>query len=160
MEQLSLNGTIGWPCEKKRCTLCDCADDAGTAMAYLKQLDTALGGRVTDDDLASTMVESYNTFFREPMLKAGQDPPELTEEEITRHFTRHDINPLRQLQVDINRMNDLQDSLAPREQTSGGRIVCNDAQAKRWADLQRLKMDMIKQYQITDRQTSRAMPTL
>lgn len=160
MEQLSFNDALSWGSETQCCTLCESADDAGSAMAYLKQLDTALGGRTTDTRLATLMLESYNTFFYEPAVKAGDTPPKLTEDEITTHFTEHDINPLRQLRKDINRLNAIQDSLAPRGESSSGRIVCNDGDAKSWANLQRLKMDLVKQYETCDKNTSRTMPTL
>ena len=74
MEQLSLSDAVEWGDDDKGCTLCEHADDAGSAMAYLKQMDTALGGRTTDARLAQMMLESYNTFFRNPMLQAGQQP--------------------------------------------------------------------------------------
>ncbi len=160
MQQLSVNDAMTWEPEEHSCTLCESADDAGSAMGDLKKLDTALGGRTTDKRLASLMLESYNTFFYEPAVKAGESPPNLSEEEITLHFTEHDINPLRQLRKDINRLNAIQDSLAPRAASASGRVVCNDADAKSWANMQRLKMDLVKQYDICDRQTSRDMPTL
>ena len=160
MEQLSIHDTVDWEPECGKCTLCENADDIGSAMGYLKSLDTALGGRCTDKKIAVLMLESYNTFFYEPAIQAGESPPVLTEEELTKHFTEHDINPLRQLRKDINRVNAIQDSLAPRSESASGRITCNDADAKNWANLQRLKMDLIKQYDICDRHTSREMPTL
>lgn len=160
MEQLSLQDTIPWQEEDESCTLCDHADDAGTAMAYLKQMDTALGGRSTDARLADMMVESYNTFFRKPAIEAGHSVPMLTTDELTKHFSEHDINPLRQMRKDINRLNAIQDSLAPRHATAGGGVVCNEGDAKNWANLQRLKMDLVKQYDMCDRHTSRDMPTL
>ena len=160
MEQLSLQDAATWEHEDDHCTLCEHADDAGTAMGYLKQMDTALGGRTTDQKLAKMMLESYNTFFREPALAAGHDAPELTEAELTTHFTEHDINPLRVLRKDINRLNAVQDSLVPRYSTPGGGVVCNEGDAKTWAALQRLKMDLVKQYDMCDRHTCRDMPTL
>lgn len=160
MEQLSLSSAVDWDVENKGCTLCEHADDAGSAMAYLKQMDTALGGRTTDARLALMMLESYDTFFRSPAKQAGEDPPQLSVEELTTHFTEHDINPLRQLRKDINRLNAIQDSLVPRQSNSSGGIICNEGDAKTWANLQRLKMDLVKQYDICDRQTSRDMPTL
>ena len=63
MEQLSLVDVWDGQAEQDACTLCDHADDAGSAMAYLKQMDTALGGRTTDARLAQMMLESYDTFF-------------------------------------------------------------------------------------------------
>ena len=149
-----------WDDEVQSCVLCDHADDVGSAMAYLKGMDTALGGRTTDKRLAQLMVESYNTFFYEPAVRSGETPPTLSEEQLTTHFTQHDINPLRQLRKDINRLNAIQDALAPRNVGSGGAITCNDADAKNWANLQRLKMDLVKQYEMLDRHTSRDMPTL
>ena len=160
MQQLSLDETVNWHEENSSCTMCDNADDAGTAMAYLKQMDTALGGRTTDLRLAKMMVESYNTFFRDPAIKAGHSVPTITADELTTHFTEHDINPLRQMRTDINRLNSIQDSLAPRHATAGGMVVCNEGDAKNWANLQRLKMDLVKQYDMCDRHTSRDMPTL
>ena len=103
MQQLSVNDAMTWEPEEHSCTLCESADDAGSAMGDLKKLDTALGGRTTDKRLASLMLESYNTFFYEPAVKAGESPPNLSEEEITLHFTEHDINPLRQLRKDMFR---------------------------------------------------------
>jgi hypothetical protein len=160
MEDLQLNDPVEWEKELKPCVLCENADDAGSAMGYLKKMDTALGGRSTDKRLAQMMRESYNTFFFKPATQAGETPPELTEEEITLHFTEHDINPLRQLRKDIKRLNAIQDALAPIHTTAGGRISCNDGDAKTWAALQRLKMDLVKQYEICDRQTPRDMPGL
>lgn len=155
MEQLSLVDVWDDQAEQDACTLCDHADDAGSAMAYLKQMDTALGGRTTDARLAQMMLESYDTFFLKPALQAGQDAPRLTEAELTRHFTEHDINPLRQLRKDINRLNAIQESMAPRQQTGP-----SEADAKNWVNLQRLKMDLVKQYDMCDRHTSRDMPSL
>lgn len=160
MEGLTLCDAVEWEEDMTECVLCDNADDVGSAMGYLKQMDTALGGRVTDRRLGQMMLESYNTFFYEPAVAAGQSPPALTEEQITTHFCKHDINPLRQMQTDINRLNAIQDALVPRHAKSGGRVSCNDNDAKQWAALQRLKMDLMQQYRVCDRQTSRDMPTL
>ena len=94
-----------WKLKKTRSAACsEHADDAGSAMAYLKQMDTALGGR-RKKQIGKMMLESYNTFFYEPAIKAGQDVPALTEKEITTHFEEHDINPLRQMQSDIKNLN-------------------------------------------------------
>ena len=123
-------------------------------------MDTALGGRSTDQRLAQMMVESYNTFFYEPAVATGAQPPQITEEMVTVHFTQHDINPLRQLRTDINRLNAIQDALAPRSSLPNGRVTCNETDAKSWANMQRLKMDLVKQYDMCDRHTSRDMPTL
>jgi len=160
MEQLSIDDTLGWEEEELSCTLCECADDAGSAMGYLKRLDTALGGRSTDKRLAKLMVESYTSFFYDPAVKAGETPPKLEEAELTLHFTEHDINPLRQMRKDLKRINAVQDALAPRAESATGRITCNDADAKQWAHLQRLKMDLLKQYDMCDRHTPRDMPSL
>ena len=160
MEDLQLTDPVEWEPEVQSCVLCEHADDAGSAMAYLQQMDKALGGRTTDKRLAQMMLESYNTFFYEPAVKAGESPPQLTEQAITTHFTEHDINPLRQMRTDINRLNSIQNTLAPRQASAGGRINCNETDAKTWAVLQRLKMDLMQQYGVRDRQTSRDMPTL
>lgn len=161
MEQLCISDDpVEWDDEPHVCVLCEHADDAGSAMAYLKKMDTALGGRTTDQRLAQMMVESYNTFFYEPAVQTGEQPPQITEEQVTTHFTQHDINPLRQLRTDINRLNAIQNALAPRSAGSNGRVTCNEADAKSWANMQRLKMDLVKQYDMCDRHTPRDMPTL
>lgn len=160
MDELQLTDTVEWDPEAQPCVLCEHADDAGSAMGYLKQMDKALGGRTTDQRLAQMMLESYMTFFYEPAVKAGETPPMLTEEAITTHFTRHDINPLRQMRTDIHRLNLIQDALAPRQASAGGRVMCNDGDAKTWSVLQRLKMDLLSQYGVRDRQTPRDMPSL
>ena len=161
MEQLCINDDpVEWDDEPPCCVLCEHADDAGSAMAYLKQMDTALGGRVTDKKLAQMMVESYNTFFYEPAVLTGATPPQLTEEQITVHFTQHDINPMRQLRTDLNRMNAIQDALAPRSSSANGRVTCNEADAKSWANFQKIKMELIKEYKMLDKHTPRDMPTL
>lgn len=160
MEDLQLTDPVDWEHETQGCVLCDHADDAGSAMGYLQQMDRALGGRTTDERLAQMMLESYNTYFYEPAIKAGEQPPALTAEAITTHFTEHDINPLRQMRTDINRLNRIQDTLAPRHASASGRVTCNDADAKTWSVLQRLKMDLMQQYGVRDRQTPRDMPTL
>ena len=72
----------------------------------------------------------------------------------------HDINPLRQMRTDINRLNLIQSALAPRKAGATGRVTCNEQDAKTWAALQRLKMDLMQQYGVRDRQTPRDMPTL
>ena len=160
MEDLNLHDAVDWEPEAQACVLCEHADDVGSAMGYLQQMDRALGGRTTDKKLAMMMLESYQTFFVEPAVQAGETPPLLTEDCITQHFTEHDINPLRQMRTDINRINAIQNSLAPRQASAGGRVSCNEGDAKQWAALQRLKMDLMQQYGVRDRQTPRDMPTL
>jgi len=160
MEDLCLHDPVAWEPEQAHCVLCDNADDVGSAMGYLHQMDTALGGRTTDARLAQMMLESYTTFFYEPAVQAGENPPQLTEQCITLHFTEHDINPLRQMRTDINRINSIQSALAPRHSSASGRVCCNEGDAKQWAALQRLKMDLMQQYGVRDRATPRTMPTL
>lgn len=161
MEHLTLHDSVQWPNDDTcACVLCDHADDIGSAMGYLKQMDTACGGRVTDANLAQMMLESYNTFFYEPAVAAGQNPPTLTEEAITTHFTQHDINPLRQMRNDLRKINLIQDCLNPRQSDNGGAANCNKTDAKDWLAYQRLKMDLMQQYRICDKQTPRDMPSL
>ena len=160
MERLSLNDTVRWEEEEAACVLCDHADDAGSAMGYLKKLDTAQGGRETDKALAVLMVDSYEKFFYGPAIEQGMTPPQITEEMVTLHFTKHDINPLRQMRTDLNRLNAIQDTMDPRTMDGTGRLTCDDAAAKSWANFQRLKMDLIKQKDMCDRHTSRDMPSL
>ena len=76
------------------------------------------------------------------------------------HFTHHDINPLRLLRRDINNLQSLQNTLRPRVRNATGNILCNDNDAKQWAHLQRLKMDLIRQFEQTDARTSRDMPVV
>ena len=160
MEHLSLHDSVQWDEEEDTCVLCDHADDEGSAMGYLKKLDTAQGGRETDRALAELMVQSYDTFFYQPAVEQGLTPPKITKEMVTRHFTKHDINPLRILRTDINRINAIQDTLDPRSMDGAGRLTCDDTVAKSWAHFQRLKMDLVKQYEMCDRHTSRDMPSL
>ena len=160
MEHLTLHDEAQWPNETCGCVLCDHADDIGSAMGYLKQMDTALGGRSTDANLAQMMLESYNTFFYEPAVAAGQSPPQLTEEVITLHFTQHDINPLRQLRNDLRKINLIQDSLNPRQSGESSLSSCTLNDRKDWLTYQRLKMDLLQQIRICDKQTPRDMPTL
>ena len=72
MEDLQLTDPVEWEAEAQSCVLCEHADDAGSAMGYLQQMDKALGGRTTDKRLAQMMLESYNTFFYDPAVKAGE----------------------------------------------------------------------------------------
>ena len=44
MEDLSLHDPVAWGPEQEHCVLCENADDAGSAMGYLHQMDVALGG--------------------------------------------------------------------------------------------------------------------
>lgn len=141
--------------DSHRCVLCEHADDAGSAMAYLKQMDTALGGRTESSKLGKMMLESYNTFFYEPAIKAGQEVPALTEKQITKHFEEHDINPLRQMQADIINLNKIQRSLLPANDAA-----LSESEAKTWAHYQRLKMDLVKQYEMCKRHTPTDMPSL
>ena len=165
MDDLSINTPMGFEEEDNRekntcCPLCEYADDAGSALGYLKQMDTALGGRTSDGQLGPMMEESYNTFFAEPMRSRDVMVPELSAEQILLHFTEHDINPLRLLRKDINRLNQIQETLRPRASSMSGGLVCNEAEAKHWAHLQRLKMDLLRQYEQTDARTDRTMPVV
>ena len=140
------------------CPLCEYADDAGTAMGYLKKMDTALGGRTSDDQLSQMMEESYNIFFYKPMCDRNIDVPKITAEQMLTHFSVHDINPLRILKKDINRLEQLQDSLCPRTKTATGTMAYNDDDAKQWMLTQRLKMDLIQQFERTNARTPRDLP--
>ena len=165
MDDLSINTPFGFEDEDNIemttcCPLCEYADDSGSALGYLKQMDSALGGRTSDGQLGQMMEESYNTFFAEPMRKRGFEVPELTAEQILLHFTEHDINPLRILRKDINRLNQIQNTLRPRANNMTGSVVCNESDAKHWAHLQRLKMDLVRQYEQTDARVDRKMPAV
>ena len=165
MDDLAINTPMGFEDDDDLemstcCPLCEYADDSGSALGYLKKMDTALGGRTSDGQLGPMMEESYNTFFADPMRVRGVNVPELTSEQILLHFTEHDINPLRLLRRDINRLNQIQNTLRPRASNMGGGLVCNESDAKHWAHLQRLKMDLLRQYEQTDARTDRTMPAV
>ena len=164
MDDLCINQPVQWDQEQEEeldctCVLCENADDTGSALGYLKQLDTALGGRTKDGVLAKMQMESYEMFFAQPMRDKGMDVPELTEEMIRVHFTHHDINPLRILRHDINRLDAIQMALRPRKRGAGG-MLCNENDAKQWREMQRLKMDLVRQYEQTDARTSKDMPAV
>ena len=164
MEDLCINQPVDWDQEEQEeldtsCPMCENADEAGSALGYLKQLDTALGGRTKDGVLAKMQLESYNMFFADPMRNKGMDVPELTENIIREHFTFHDINPLRILRHDINRLDSIQNALRPRKRGAGG-MLCNENDAKQWREMQRLKMDLVRQYEQTDARQSKDMPVV
>ena len=128
------------------CVLCEYADDTGGAMAYLKQMDTALGGRTDDKILASMMCEAYKELFYTPLRSRDMDVPSLDASTIERHFTEHDINPLRVLRRDMVRLQRLQDAAGDAGDT------------RQWSHLGRMKMDLVRQYEQTDSRTSRELP--
>jgi len=142
------------------CPLCEYADDAGSAMGHLKQLDTALGGRTDDTQLGKMMEETYNTFFKNPMTDRNMEVPTLTAKQIIKHFSEHDINPLRILKRDINRLEAIQATLCPRAQSATGAMVFNEDDAKQWMVTQRLKMDLITQFERTNNRTPKELPVV
>lgn len=152
---------VGWNVEDdhvEHCVLCEYADDTGGALHYLKQLDIALGGRTDDDILAAMQLESYETLFYNPMLARDIEVPKLTKEAIKLHFSKHDINPLRVLRKDLTRLQAIQDTLCPRAKDATGQLKFNGADARQWAALERMKMDLVRQYEQTDARTSRDLP--
>mgnify|MGYP001300460593 CR=1 FL=1 len=153
--------SVGWEdgTEKNTCcVLCEYADDSGGALDYLKKLDVALGGRTDDTILAQMQLESYETLFYGPMKARGLDVPKLTKEALMEHFCCHDINPLRVLRRDLNRMQSIQDTLCPRARDHTGQMKFNGSDARQWAALERMKMDLVRQYEQTDARTSRELP--
>ena len=161
MDDLHISVPTPWEEDThENCPLCEYADDAGSAMGHLKAMDTALGGRTDDKQLGKMMEETYNTFFRDPMLARNMEVPTLTAEQIIKHFTEHDINPLRILKRDINRLEAIQQTLCPRSQSATGNMVFNEDDAKQWMVTQRLKMDLITQFERTNNRTSREIPTV
>ena len=133
--------------------------DTGGALDFLKKMDTALGGRTDDDILGRLMEDTYRTMFYEPLRQRNIEVPELTGAEIVRHFTHHDINPLRVLRQDMNRLQAIQDVLCPRARDGSGRLTINPSDARQWTAMERMKMDLVRQYEQTDSRTSREMPS-
>ena len=146
-------GTVFTQAKKCNCVLCEYADDTGGAMHYLKQLDVALGGRTDDGILARMQEQSYTNLFYTPMKERGMDVPKLTAHEIQEHFAVHDINPLRVLRKDMVKLEEMQKKLEV-----GGDIEYNANDARQWTNVERLKMDLVKQYEQTDHKTSRELP--
>lgn len=154
---------VGWEddtpkCKNHSCVLCEYADDAGGALHYLKKLDVALGGRTDDTILAQMQLESYETLFYKPMKARGLDVPQLTRSALMEHFSSHDINPLRVLRRDLTRLQSIQDTLCPRARDHTGQLKFNAADGRQWAALERMKMDLVRQYEQTDARTSRELP--
>lgn len=161
MDDLDIAVPTSWEEDNREpCPLCEYADDAGSAMGHLKQMDTALGGRTDDAQLGAMMEETYNTFFRDPMKERNIEVPTLTGAQIIKHFTEHDINPLRLLKRDINRLEAIQATLCPRSQSATGNMVFNEDDAKQWMVMQRLKMDLITQFERTNNRTSTELPSV
>ena len=144
--------------EHAGCVLCEYSDDTGGALAHLKQMDTALGGRTADHILGPMMEETYDELFYKPMIARGMEVPELNAAQILKHFSEHDINPLRVLQQDVVRLKSIQDALVPRKRDASGRVEVNASDARQWAHLERMKMDLVRQLEQTDARTSREMP--
>ena len=126
--------------------------------ALLEAADRALGGRTDDRILAQMQLESYETLFYNPMKARNLDVPALTVEALMEHFSSHDINPLRVLRRDLTRMQSIQDTLCPRARDHTGQIRFNGTDARQWAALERMKMDLVRQYEQTDARTSRELP--
>ena len=159
--EISLNEVIvGWSDDEDAqvCPLCEYADDVGTAMDFVKKMDTALGGRTDDKVLAKMQHESYYAYFVEPMRKRNIEVPDISIEQFRTHFMQHDVNPLRQLRRDLNRLEKCQQALAPRQITPGGKVRGNECEMKMWHNLTRLKMDLMRQYEQTDNRRSRELP--
>lgn len=147
---VSFSGNNGFKCS---CVLCEYADDTGGAMHYLKQLDVALGGRTDDAILATMQEQSYTNLFYIPMKERGMDVPKLTAAEIQEHFAMHDINPLRVLRKDMVKLENMQQKLE-----TGGDLEYNANDARQWTNIERLKMDLVKQYEQTDNKRPRELP--
>lgn len=159
MDDLQIELPTSWDDDNREpCPLCEYADDAGSAMGHLKQMDTALGGRTDDTQLGLMMEETYSTFFQKPMLARNMQVPTLTAKQIITHFSEHDINPLRILKRDINRLQAIQETLCPRSQSATGNMVFNEDDAKQWMATQKLKMDLLQQFERTNNRTSKEIP--
>ena len=144
--------------EPAKCVLCEYSDDTGGALHYLKALDVALGGRTADNILAEMQAESYENLFYKPMMDRNIDVPVITASDIQKHFSEHDINPLRVLRKDLTRLQSIQDTLCPRARDTTGQMKFNGADARQWAALERMKMDLVRQLEQTDARTSRELP--
>ena len=166
-DHYSMNTPVGWDDhggpgdgpKNASCVLCEYSDDTGGALDFLKKMDTALGGRTDDSVLGRMMEDTYRTMFFEPLRQRNIEVPELLASDIIHHFTHHDINPLRVLRQDINRLQAIQDVLCPRARDGSGRLTINPSDARQWTSMERMKMDLVRQYEQTDNRTSREMPS-
>ena len=155
---------IGWSDHNEHantqchCVLCEYSDDTGGALHYLKQLDIALGGRTDDNILAQMQAESYQTLFYKPMIERNIEVPNISVADIKLHFGEHDINPLRVLRKDLTRLQAIQDTLCPRARDATGQLKFNATDARQWTALERMKMDLVRQYEQTDARTTRELP--
>tara|TARA_B100000900_G_scaffold323456_1_gene283049 strand:- start:2228 stop:2716 length:489 start_codon:yes stop_codon:yes gene_type:complete len=138
------------PSTQCSCVLCEYADDTGGALAYLKQMDTALGGRTDDRILSKMMSQAYDELFYRPLRERDIEVPKLTPDDIQNHFSNHDINPLRVLRREMVKLSELQSATEPSMDGGGD--------ARQWAHLARMKMDLVRQYEQTDARTSRELP--
>ena len=136
------------------CALCKYGDggsgEAHSVIQRMQEIDSAMVGKVRDDEIYQLQADLYKTHVKEPLERQGIEVEDVTAEMCKQHFSKHRMNIKRMVGSEIAFISSMQkhvrrENILSRNNVTG-RTRVDNAAIKQWIALSRHKLDLIKFY--------------
>ena len=139
--------------ERMHCMLCSKSNtnlNGVTLLDEFQKIEDSLLGKVADMFIYETMKRYYDEKIQEPILRQGLECPELTVDDIARHFSFHSVNTRRMIKNDIIFLNNAQSFIRQngllKENIASGTKTINNGFMKQWNQLSKTKVELMRYY--------------
>ena len=132
------------------CALCSHGDENHHVLQRMRDIDEQLAGRVSDKEIHRIQAKLYKEHVSDPLKRQGIEAPEVTAEDCRKHFSKHSVNPKKQVANEIQFISTMQTHVRKQNilsrNTVTGETRINDAAVRQWLQLSKHKMDLLKFY--------------
>ena len=107
-------------------------------------------GNTSSEEIYKTLAALYDAQVRQPLLNQGLEAPEITVEQLRKHYTLHRLNLKDIVSKEILEINNMQVHFRKNQvatmNTKTGRKTINPRVMGEWIKLSKQKLDLIKYY--------------
>ena len=135
--------------EHSYCPICSHSQEDASMIDRLNQIERSMTGTTNPEEIYKTMAMVYNS-QRQPILNQNKYAPEITIEQIRRHYTLHRLNLKDIVSKEIMAVNNMQIHFRKHQvatmNTKTGRKKLDSKAMNEWIKLSKHKLELIKYY--------------
>ena len=137
---------------RQACPLCSFVDESKDGpMAWMRHMYHSHVCTTGANELYRMLAQGYHDMFYTPMVQRGINMPNITAQQVSYHFRKHETSSIFTLKQDIRRIEQMQRVLVPRRMTDDGTRYIDRDQMNAWLQLSKAKQDAIKLMEIETR---------
>lgn len=136
--------------EEHDCPLCKYSQADATVIDRMNQMEQAMTGTTSSEEIYRTLAGLYDVQVRQPLLNQGLAAPEITVDQLRSHYTLHKLNLQDIISKEILACNNMQIHFRKHQvatiNSRTGKKTLNPKALSDWMKLSKHKLELIKYY--------------